>query len=95
MSDAMELLNLYYRQNRDVPEYMDILLATNKGIFRPHGQSVRTVDQVDSRAFSEWNQIEKQRRNIGPLFIEEVRATEDSNIIYCYPERSFWPLNTS
>ncbi|ATL48195.1 hypothetical protein COR50_14060 [Chitinophaga caeni] len=76
----LELINIFYRQNKDIPGYMDIFFETNFGVLKYN------ITSLDFRKFNEFgemnrgSEIDNLRNKYGKLYIDEVRITYDSNM---------------
>ncbi len=76
----LELINIFYRRNKDIPEYMDIFFETNFGILK---YNITSLDFSEFNKFGEMNraeEIDKLRNKYGKLYIDETRITYDSNM---------------
>lgn len=76
----LELINIFYRQNKEVAEYKDIFFETNLGILK---HNVTSIDFTNCNSLEEMNRVEeidKLREIYGRLYINEVRKTYDNNL---------------
>lgn len=78
--NKLELINIFYRQNKDIPEYMDIFFETNFGVLK---YNITSLDLREFNEFGEMNrgdEIDNLRNKYGKLYIDEVRITYDNNM---------------
>lgn len=76
----IEIVNIYYRQKKDIPEYMDVFFETNIGILK---YNITSLDFRDCNELNNMNRIEEidgLKKTYGRLYIDEVRITYDNNM---------------
>src|SRR5262245_14129171 len=76
----IELLNIFYRQNKDVVEYKDIFFQTSVGALKHNITSVDSTEYNMFREMTRLEEIDKLRKVYGKLFINEARKTYDNNL---------------
>src|SRR5690348_6722241 len=77
--DNLELINIFYRQNKDVPEYMDIFFETNMGNLECNVASIRFLEPSIPEDVNRVVEIDDLKSKYGKLDITEARNTYDNN----------------
>jgi len=76
----IELVDIYYRQNADVKEYLDIYFNTTVGVLK---NNITSLDIVLIDTFYSSNRLvemDTMKEKYGNLFIEEARKTYDNDM---------------
>jgi hypothetical protein len=81
------LKNIYYCQNKDVTEYMDIFFETNLGILKNKITSIGFIDPFNLRTINRLEELDLFREKYGNLYIDEVRITYDNNMYILISEK--------
>jgi hypothetical protein len=76
----IELINIYYRQTKDIPEYLDIFFETNIGMLKLNIRTIHLIEYSDLEGMTRAEEIETFRGIYGPLYINEARVSYDNNI---------------
>ncbi len=74
------LQDVYYCQNKEIKEYMDIFLETDIGILQTYGFSFGLVSPDNLQSTKRLNELDKLKEKYGKLSIDEARVTYDSNL---------------
>ena len=74
------LQDVYYCQNKEIKEYMDIFLKTDIGILQPYGFSFGLVNPDNLQSTNRLSELDKLKEKYGKLCIDEARVTYDSNL---------------
>ncbi len=74
------LKEVYYRQNKDIREYLDIYFETNLGILKNNLQSLDLIKFNELGELTRVEELDRIREKYGDLYIDEVRITYDSNM---------------
>lgn len=74
------LKNVYYVQNKDTEEYMDIYFETNLGTLKNNLTSLDFTEHEGLKEMNRLEELDKFRKKYGTLYIDEVRVTYDSNM---------------
>ena len=74
------LKDVYYHQNKEIKEYIDIFLETDIGILQAYGVGFDFVNKDILQATTRLYELDKLREKYGRFYIDEVRGTYDSNL---------------
>ena len=74
------LNSIYYLQNKEVKEYKDIFLETDRGILKVYITYLDFVNINNLQSMSRLNEIDALKEKYGKLYIEEVRRTYDNDM---------------
>ena len=74
------LNSIYYLQNKEVKEYKDIFLETDRGILKVYITYLDFVNINNLQSMSRLNEIDALKEKHGKLYIEEVRRTYDNDM---------------
>lgn len=77
-----ELKNIYYRQNKDVEEYMDVFFETDKGVLQANYARMNEAIIEKDPEFNRLEIIDVMRTRYGKLYLEEVRRTYDNDMFF-------------
>jgi len=78
--DNLELINIFYRQNKDVAEYRDIFFETDLGMIGVYGIGFKFVDSSSIQSTDRLHELDEFRKKYGTLYIVEARGTYDNNL---------------
>lgn len=78
--EKLKLDNIYFCQNRDVQEYIDVYFETNRGVFQLYGISIGKVSMDELSFKNRLTKLDEIKEKYGKLYIDEVRRTYDNNI---------------
>ncbi|MFT3948099.1 MAG: hypothetical protein QM763_14100 [Agriterribacter sp.] len=73
------LINIFYNQNKNIPEYMDVFLETDIGVLKLYGTNFLLTDYNSVQSVNRAD-IDTLKEKYGPLIISECRHTYDSNV---------------
>jgi len=76
------LNNVYYQQNSEVKEYIDIFFDTDRGVLKYNLTSLDIVDTNNFLSMMRVDDIDKMKSKYGLLFIDEVRKTYDNDMYF-------------
>ncbi|HTE32691.1 MAG TPA: hypothetical protein VK666_20060 [Chryseolinea sp.] len=77
---SLELINIFYRQNKDVAEYRDIFFETNMGMIEVYGVGFEFVDSSRMQSTDRLHELDEFKKKYGNLYIVEARGTYDNNL---------------
>jgi hypothetical protein len=76
----IQLINLYYSQNKEIPEYRDIFIETNYGFLKVFVTHLAFREVSDIKSMERLDEIDYLKDKYGDLFIQEIRKTYDNDI---------------
>ena len=76
----IELINVYYQENKSVTGYMDIFLETNIGFLKHNVTSLNITEPPETKYLFKVNNIPELKNKYGKLYIIECRLTYDNNM---------------
>jgi hypothetical protein len=79
---TITLKDIYYRQNEEIFEYMDIYLETNIGVLTLSVSSLGFANDVNLQLMNRVSEIDGLKAKYGDLNIMEVRRTYDNDIFF-------------
>ena len=76
----LEVINIFYRQNRDIPEYMDVFFETSIGLLKNNIVSINFTDPINLKETNRAEWLDRLKEICGKLYIREVRVAYDNNM---------------
>ena len=84
-----KLNSIYYCQNYDINEYMDILLETDQEWLKLNITSFDKVLPEKMKSMEKLDEFELMKEKYGALYINDIRRTYDNDIYILLSEKLF------
>ncbi len=81
------LENIFYCQNKDVAQYMDIYFETNLGMFQNNLTSIDILKNINLGEINRLVELDKFKEKYGKIHINEIRITYDNDMYLLISEK--------